>query len=67
MMQILRHGKFGATKNRGLIHVDPNVKQTIGSFEKIVRVEGCPVFSGFLIQEINPDTLARPTLTNKIL
>ena len=49
----------------GLIHVKPETEKTCGSYELIVSIECFPVFSGVVIQIINPDAQIGPTLAHK--
>ncbi len=65
--QIFRHSNFRSTKNWGLIHIVPNMEESICTIKKVVRIKGAPVVSSSFIHKVDPNTTSRPAVTYEVL
>lgn len=62
MACILRHAVLRPIEDRWFIHVEPDTKRVISTPKILKRVEFRPEITSAFVEEIDPNTVARPAI-----
>lgn len=68
MYSILWQSPFRTCEDRWFVHIDPYSEQVRAcSFKVVILIQVAPKFLSSLIEEIDPHTISRPTVSDKLV